>query len=169
MLRRHSLGVVRERVIGDGFGERISVVNYTEGPERARLTLTLDADYADIFELRGVVRTRRGERMPNRGDGSLIEFGYTGLDDAVRQTFVRISPQMTVMDADGRPTGRVPRNRAGDTGARFDARALRAGQPHDRCLDRRCRARQSPTRRPSASTTTIRQRDPAAPRCRGRA
>src|SRR6188508_2818000 len=46
VLRRHSLGVVRERVIGDGFGERISVVNYTEGPERARLTLTLDADYA---------------------------------------------------------------------------------------------------------------------------
>ena len=108
VLRRHSLGMVRERVIGDGLGEKISVVNYTTAPERARLTLTLDADYADIFELRGVVRTRRGERLPNRGDGGLIEFGYRGVDEALRRTFVRISPQMTVMDADGRPSPHIP-------------------------------------------------------------
>ena len=62
VLRRHSLGMVRERAIGDGFAERISVTNYTTRAERCRLTLTVDADYADIFELRGLVRERRGER-----------------------------------------------------------------------------------------------------------
>ncbi len=112
VLRRHSLGVVRERVIGDGFGEKISVVNYTTAPERARLTLMLDADYADIFELRGVIRAKRGERLPNRGDAGLIEFSYRGLDDAERKTFVRISPQMTVIDADGRPSPRIPHSGA---------------------------------------------------------
>ena len=75
VLRRQSLGVVRERVIGGGFGERVSVQNYTTAPEKARLTLRLDADYADIFELRGFVRSRRGERLPTVGDGSEVEFG----------------------------------------------------------------------------------------------
>jgi glycogen debranching enzyme len=108
VLRRHSLGMVRERVIADGFGEKITVVNYTTASERARLTLVLDADYADIFELRGVVRSRRGKRLPNRGDAGLIEFGYRGLDDEVRRTFVRISPEMAVMDSDGRPSAHIP-------------------------------------------------------------
>jgi glycogen debranching enzyme len=102
VLRRHSLGVVRERVIGGGFGERISVQNFTTSPERARLTLTLDADYADIFELRGLVRDKRGERLPTEGDGGQVQFAYRGLDDAIRRTFVRISPPMTLIDSDGR-------------------------------------------------------------------
>jgi glycogen debranching enzyme len=102
VLRRHSLGMVRERVIGGGFGERITIRNYTTGPERARLTLKLDADYADIFELRGLVRDKRGERLPNGGDPSLITFAYRGVDDAVRRTHVRLSPGMTLIGPDGR-------------------------------------------------------------------
>jgi len=102
VLRRQSLGLVRERVVGDGFGERISVQNYTTAPERARLTLRLDADYADIFELRGFVRPQRGERLATVGDGSEIEFGYRGVDGDVRRTFVRISPAMSLVDSDGR-------------------------------------------------------------------
>ncbi len=102
VLRRQSLGVVRERVIGDGFGERVSVENYTTGQERARLTLRLDADYADMFELRGLVRARRGDRLPTDGDGSQIQFGYRGVDGEVRRTFVRLSPPMTLIDSDDR-------------------------------------------------------------------
>ena len=108
ILRRHSLGIVRERVIGAGFGERISVQNYTTGPERARLTFRLDADYADIFELRGFVRAQRGERLPTEGDGGLIEFGYRGLDGATRRTFVRFSPALTLVDSDGRAPANGP-------------------------------------------------------------
>jgi glycogen debranching enzyme len=106
VLRRQSLGLVRERVIGDGFGEKISVRNYTTSPEQARLTLRLDADYADIFELRGLVRSKRGERLPNEGNGGEITFAYRGVDGDERRTFVRVSPPMTVVDSDGR----VPQN-----------------------------------------------------------
>jgi len=97
VLRRQSLGVVRERVIGGGFGERVSVQNYTTAPEHAHLTLRLDADYADIFELRGLVRARRGDRLPTDGDGSQIQFGYRGVDGEVRRTFVRVSPTMKLI------------------------------------------------------------------------
>ncbi len=132
ILRRHSLGVVRERAIGEGFGERISVQNYTTLPERARLTFRLDADYADIFELRGFIRAQRGERLPTRGDGGLIEFGYRGLDGATRRTFVRFSP---AADA-----GRLGRSRAGHrpghAGARHDAAAHRERDRDGGCLGR---------------------------------
>ncbi|MEO6350632.1 MAG: glycogen debranching N-terminal domain-containing protein [Candidatus Limnocylindrales bacterium] len=101
VLRRHSLGVVRDRVIGGGFGERITVENYTAATERARLTLRLDVDYADIFELRGFVRERRGERLATEGDGGLLTFAYRGLDDAMRRTHVRLMPQMRVVGTDG--------------------------------------------------------------------
>jgi glycogen debranching enzyme len=101
ILRRHSLGIVRDRVIGGGFGERITVENYTSASERARLTLRLDTDFADIFELRGYVRERRGERLPTEGDGGLLTFAYRGVDDAMRRTHVRLMPQMRIMGADG--------------------------------------------------------------------
>lgn len=101
VLRRQSLGIVRQRVIGEGFGETISIHNYTMSPEQARLAMTLDADYADIFELRGFVRGRRGERLPTRGNGEHIEFGYRGVDGIERRTLVRFEPAMTLVDSDG--------------------------------------------------------------------
>jgi glycogen debranching enzyme len=103
VLRRQSLGMVRDRVLSDGLGERITVTNYTMAPERARITLELDADFADIFELRGLVREGRGVRLANEGDGGLVSFGYRGLDGVTRRTFVAMSPPMNVISfaADG--------------------------------------------------------------------
>ena len=92
VLRRHQLGIVRDRVIAGGFAERIRVDNFTARTERARLTLRLDADFADIFEVRGVVRTRRGERLNNAGDGRHVVFVYRGLDGVTRRTHVAVEP-----------------------------------------------------------------------------
>ena len=102
VLRRQSVGVVRERVVSGGFSERISISNYTARPERALLRLSLDADYADIFELRGLVRPRRGSRLPNVVDGDHVVFGYRGLDGMVRRTHVTIEPSMAVVDGEVR-------------------------------------------------------------------
>jgi glycogen debranching enzyme len=96
VLRRQSLGVVRERVVAGGFAERVTVTNYTMATERARLTLELDADYADIFELRGLVRDGRGERLANRQTDGHIVFGYRGLDGVVRRTHVESEPPMAL-------------------------------------------------------------------------
>lgn len=107
VLRRQSLGVVRERVIANGFRERITITNYTTGPERARVTLVIDADYADIFELRGAVRAKRGERLVNVvGDGS-VAFAYRGLDGVLRRTHVALSPPMSVLSGGERDANGV--------------------------------------------------------------
>ncbi len=102
VLRRHSLGVVRERVVTDGFAEKVTITNYTTGPEPARLTLHVDADYADIFELRGLVRERRGDRLANEGDGSHAVLAYRGLDGLVRRTHVTFDPPLSTPLSDGR-------------------------------------------------------------------
>jgi glycogen debranching enzyme len=97
VLRRQSLGIVRERVIANGFRERITITNYTTASERALVALSFDADFADIFELRGAVRSLRGDRLPNElGDGR-VTFTYRGLDKVLRTTHIAISPSMEVV------------------------------------------------------------------------
>jgi glycogen debranching enzyme len=114
VLRHHSLGVVRERAMGSAFAERVRISNYTHSPERARLTLELDADYADIFELRGFIRDERGTRLPNKiGEGHVV-FAYRGRDGIVRRTHVTMSPPMRWNTDD-----RGPRPAAGDMGPAF--------------------------------------------------
>src|SRR3954447_312004 len=113
VLRRQSLGIVRERVIADGLRERITVTNYTTEPEHAVVTLALDADFADIFELRGVVRAKRGDRLANvvDADGGRITFAYRGLDNVVRRTHVDFSEELSVVSgADGGSNGPVMLN-----------------------------------------------------------
>jgi glycogen debranching enzyme len=94
VLRRHSLGVVRDRTVSDRLSERVTVTNYTTLPQRARLTLMLDADYADIFELRGLVRERRGDRLANEWSPDGLTFTYRGLDRIVRRTVISLEPHM---------------------------------------------------------------------------
>ncbi len=91
VLTRQSLGIVRDRIISDAFEERIRVHNYTLHPEQCQLALALDADYADLFEVRGVDRAARGVRQATDISGNLIGFGYIGLDARMRRTWVRTS------------------------------------------------------------------------------
>ena len=99
MLARQSLGIVRERSISDGLDERIRIHNYTMHPERCVLTLALDADFADIFEVRGVRRAARGERAPAEVDPQGVSFEYRGLDGLTRRTRVEVSEPATRVEA----------------------------------------------------------------------
>lgn len=108
VLRRQSVGIVRQRVIAGGFREQIVIANYTTRAERAVLTVDIDADFADIFELRGAVRSRRGQRLANQvGDGR-VTFSYRGLDGVLRRTHVAVAPSMDVISGgDAGATGTV--------------------------------------------------------------
>lgn len=54
--------------------------------EQERLVVELDADYLDVFELRGVTRDRRGTAMPPATNGPTLVLGYEGLDARMRYT-----------------------------------------------------------------------------------
>ena len=95
VMRRQSMSIVRERLIAGAFRERITVRNYTSHPEDCELTLALAVDGADIFEVRGFQRARRGEVLPvlvaEAEHGVRAALAYRGLDDVVRTTFVAAS------------------------------------------------------------------------------
>jgi glycogen debranching enzyme len=64
--------------------ERIQVTNYRLDRLEVPLSLYFDADFADVFEVRGTRRVRRGDRLPDEtGDGYLMR--YRGLDDHERR------------------------------------------------------------------------------------
>jgi glycogen debranching enzyme len=54
--------------------------------------ITFDADFADIFEVRGIHREQRGKRLATKlGDDSVL-LSYEGLDGVVRRTLLQSDP-----------------------------------------------------------------------------
>jgi glycogen debranching enzyme len=87
-LRRRSVGLVRHRRIDEGLYERITVTNHSRQGERIVLELAIDADAADIFEVRGYPRSRRGVFRPPQVTGDRVIFSYEGLDRVMLRTVV---------------------------------------------------------------------------------
>lgn len=72
--------------------ERLMVRNFDVKPRSVRLEIAFAADFADLFEVRGMRRKRRGKlRKPAVGpDG--VRLGYDGLDGRERMTDIRFEP-----------------------------------------------------------------------------
>lgn len=88
-LPQASIHVRRTRFLSDRLYELVRVHSYHRREVELVLDLHFDADFADLFEVRGTRRRRRGSRLaPRVGDGTLT-LSYLGLDDVTRQTIVR--------------------------------------------------------------------------------
>jgi glycogen debranching enzyme len=92
----------RSRILGDGSSiDVIRVCNHSLQPIEMPLVVRIDADFADVFEVRGTRRQRRGTRLPDRfGDDYVL--GYVGLDNVERRTRIGWSRRPDAID-----TGRV--------------------------------------------------------------
>ncbi|MDP2345166.1 MAG: glycogen debranching N-terminal domain-containing protein [Deltaproteobacteria bacterium] len=89
-----ALHLGRTILLQDGaLRERVSVTNYGVADVDVTLTFDLEADYADVFEVRGHRRERRGERLPiTSARLGQITFGYKGVDGITRRTCVTSTP-----------------------------------------------------------------------------
>jgi glycogen debranching enzyme len=72
--------------------ERLRIFNYGESPVLLSLDFDFDADFADIFEVRGLVRQRRGERLDAEIDADSVVLVYRGLDKLIRRTRMQFWP-----------------------------------------------------------------------------
>ncbi len=97
-LPRQSLGLRRERLLSNLFHERVTVHNFTTDEARCRLSLALEADAADLFEVRGLERDARGEWLPVLVAGERVCFRYRGRDGVLRRTHVAFSEPISAMD-----------------------------------------------------------------------
>jgi glycogen debranching enzyme len=65
------------------------------------LRIRVHADFADIFELRGVARTTRGVTAAPRVRRDGVTFAYVGCDDRERRTTITTAPALASTTADG--------------------------------------------------------------------
>lgn len=67
--------------------ERLEVASYHVKPITLEVEYRFGADFCDIFEVRGVKRSRRGTLLePRRDANQAMVLGYRGLDGVVRRT-----------------------------------------------------------------------------------
>jgi glycogen debranching enzyme len=103
-IRAETIGIQREIVINGGCFEELIVTNYSTSPVCVELSLSFDADFADLFEIRGFHRTQRGRRlqlMPPDGathqeeateqDAYDLTLAYQGLDGVIMESQIRFS------------------------------------------------------------------------------
>ena len=91
-LRKGTLYIRRSIFLFDGtYYERLRLSNF--GTEQAAFSFSMlfEADYADIFEVRGMTRKARGQLLATASNGSEITLGYRGLDNIVRKTVIIFS------------------------------------------------------------------------------
>ncbi len=68
--------------------DQITVNNYGDTAIDVDLSFDFEADFADIFEVRGEKRKRRGEKLPQEIGRSSVTLAYEGLDQIRRTTRV---------------------------------------------------------------------------------
>jgi glycogen debranching enzyme len=91
---RGTLHILRSIFLRDGACyERLRVFSYAEEEIEIALSLTVEADFADIFEVRGTERKRRGELHEPRVEDGTIVMSYSGLDGVERRTRVVASSE----------------------------------------------------------------------------
>lgn len=99
VIPRGTISVRRQRVIDGLLEETLQITNYHSEPASLELHVDLAADFADIFEVRGFQRERRGTQAPPVVTGQRVTYSYRGVDDLVRRTVVVFTPKPHLLTA----------------------------------------------------------------------
>jgi glycogen debranching enzyme len=129
VLQRDTIHVVRTIYLWRGIAyQRIAVANHGDEPLSCTLTLLFGNDFADIFEVRGQLRPKRGQMQEELRGENAVALLYRGLDGAARRTELSFEP---------------PPNRRSTSTATYEL-ALAAGQSRSLFFTVECHGDQSP-------------------------
>ena len=96
VLQKDMLHIVRTIFLWRGTAyQRIRVQNHGDRPASFDLTLLFDNDFADLFEVRGEKRPRRGIGTSKLLGPTDVMFEYNGLDGKSRATALHFDPRPT--------------------------------------------------------------------------
>jgi len=112
LLPRGTLHLFRAKFLWNGVCyERLRVTNFGLTRVESSVSLRIDNDFFDVFEVRGQRRPARGEMLEPLVEPDAIELGYKGLDGVIRRVRMEATP------APARTTAsemlRTPRSRSG--------------------------------------------------------
>jgi glycogen debranching enzyme len=89
VFRRDSVHILRSRLLcNNAWHETIRVRNFGNLHIHFFLSLSFDADFRDLFEIRGMKRKERGTSFPPEYREREIVFSYYGLDEQKRSTHI---------------------------------------------------------------------------------
>ncbi len=93
LLEKDSVHVLRTVFLWRGTAyQRLSVRNYGDQPVELKVSILFENDFADLFEVRGAQRERRGSATAKlRGDDQVV-LSYRGLDAKLRRTTLTFDP-----------------------------------------------------------------------------
>ncbi|MGC4815866.1 glycogen debranching N-terminal domain-containing protein [Micromonospora sp. DT63] len=96
----NSLAMRRLRYVGDGFHERLELLSFQTEPVRVEVRLAVGVDFADLFEVKSVVRDRSAKIVRDHAaDGSELCFSYRN-GDFFAETRVRCATAADRIDGD---------------------------------------------------------------------
>jgi glycogen debranching enzyme len=100
VLPKDTLHVVRTIFLWrDTAYQRLAIRNHGDRPVDVRLTLQFDNDFADLFEVRGLRRQRRGVAGRRVTAPTTTVLNYEGLDGKLRRTTLRFDPAPSELGA----------------------------------------------------------------------
>jgi glycogen debranching enzyme len=93
VLPREILHIRRSKFFWQGTcHERIAIHNFDARPQKCWLTINFAADFADLFEIRGMQRPKRGDTTCAVIGGTKTIFRYVGLDKIERRSEICFDP-----------------------------------------------------------------------------
>jgi glycogen debranching enzyme len=96
-LAKDTVHLLRSTILGeDALFETFELRNFGQAPARFRLELNFEADFVDMFEVRGTIRPRRGIMLPDQHAEGGPVLAYRGLDGVVRRTRLGFDPPATM-------------------------------------------------------------------------
>ena len=99
-LSHGTIHFVRTIFLWDGeFFERTEISNFALQPVSLAIEFEFQADYIDLFEIRGTKRNRRGRMLPPDVNGCEAVLQYDGLDSVRRRTQFHFTPSPEEMTA----------------------------------------------------------------------
>ncbi len=93
LIPKDSLEIRRQRVINRVLLETIHITNFSISEVTFNLRFEFEADFVDIFEVRGHKRRRRGKISTPVVEKDKVRSKYHGLDNVWRSTEIKFSPQ----------------------------------------------------------------------------
>jgi glycogen debranching enzyme len=93
VLRKDVVHIARTIFLWHGAAyQRIALRNHGESPVTLRLVLSFGSDFADLFEVRGMKRSRRGRATSSVIAPDQAVLSYQGLDEVTRRTQLTFDP-----------------------------------------------------------------------------
>jgi glycogen debranching enzyme len=93
ILQRNTVAVQRSKTLwGGALYERLHLQHCGQQPLQVEIEILFGTDFADVFELRGTKRSRRGELEEAAIERGVIRLPYRGLDRVRRTTVLQFSP-----------------------------------------------------------------------------